>query len=185
MQYLRDLISGTVFHRPQEEWNAHILASALKTTPDRIRTTLFMQGAAFTQICRTQRLMRALFESFQFNLSVADLKSRVGWTDSRDSRLLFTIGLASPSRQFRVSARVAFRRNQNSEWAVKNSIGRVIPEWAGGFRPVPYAGISASPEVHHWTGVSLRSFVLNSIRKSPDAACPRDRSPISSHHHLR
>lgn len=89
VQYLRDLISGTVFHHPQEEWNAHKLASALKTTPSRIRTTLFMQGAAFTQICRTQRLMRALFESIQFNLSVADLKTRVGWTDSRDLEASF------------------------------------------------------------------------------------------------
>lgn len=89
VQYLRDLISGTVFHHPQQEWNARVLASALQTTPSKIRSALFMQGAAFTQICRTQRLMRALFESIQFNLSVSDLKTRVGWTDCRDLEASF------------------------------------------------------------------------------------------------
>ncbi|MFJ4291166.1 hypothetical protein ACIP1U_15475 [Cupriavidus sp. NPDC089707] len=89
VEYLRELISGTVFHHPQQEWNARVMASALQTTPDRIRTALFRQGAAFTQICRTQRLMRALFESIRCNLSVADLKARVGWTDSRDLEASF------------------------------------------------------------------------------------------------
>jgi hypothetical protein len=84
IEYLRELISGTVFHHPQQEWNARVMASALRTTPDKIRATLFRQGAAFTQLCRTQRLMRALFESIQFNLSVSDLRERVGWSDSRD-----------------------------------------------------------------------------------------------------
>lgn len=89
VRYLRELISGTVFHNPQEAWNARVMADALDTTPDRIRTDLFKQGAALTQICRTQRLMRALFESIQFNLTVADLKARVGWTDSRDLEASF------------------------------------------------------------------------------------------------
>lgn len=89
VEYLRELISGTVFHHPQQEWNAQVMASALQTTPDRIRTALFRQGAAFTQICRTQRLMRALFESIQSNLSVADLKARIGWADSRDLEASF------------------------------------------------------------------------------------------------
>ncbi|KWR88221.1 hypothetical protein [Cupriavidus sp. IDO] len=89
VQYLRELISGTVFHHPQEAWNARLMADALDTTPDRIRTALFKQGAAFTQICRTQRLMRALFESMQCSLSVADLKARVGWADGRDLEASF------------------------------------------------------------------------------------------------
>lgn len=89
VQYLRDLLSGTVFHHPQREWNAHVLATALQTTPSRIRTALFKQGAAFTQICRTQRLMRALFESMQFNLSVSDLMTRIGWTDHKDLEASF------------------------------------------------------------------------------------------------
>ncbi|AEI82388.1 hypothetical protein CNE_BB1p09770 (plasmid) [Cupriavidus necator N-1] len=89
VQYLRELISGTVFQNPQEAWSAQVMASALQTTPDRIRTALFMQGAAFTELCRTQRLMRALFDSFRFNLTVADLKDRVGWGDSRDLEASF------------------------------------------------------------------------------------------------
>lgn len=89
VQYLRELISGTVFHNPQEAWNARVMANALDMTPDRIRTALFKQGAAFTQICRTQRLMRALFESMQCNLSVADLRARVGWSDKRDLEACF------------------------------------------------------------------------------------------------
>lgn len=74
---------------------------------------------------------------------------------------------------------------------MKNTIGRVIPSWAGGFRLVPYAGISTYPEVHHRVGASFRSLsrgtpkVLSSIRESLDAACLRDGSTISFHHHLR
>lgn len=87
--HLRDLISGVVFHNPQQAWSASVMASTLHTTPGKIRSTLFTQGAAFTQICRTQRLMRALFESIQGNLSVTDLKARVGWADSRDLEASF------------------------------------------------------------------------------------------------
>lgn len=86
---LRDMISGTVFHHPQENWNAHTVAHALNTTPERIRTALFTQGMAFTHICRTQRLMRALFESIQFKLSVADLRDRVGWGSKGDLEASF------------------------------------------------------------------------------------------------
>ncbi|SOY96436.1 Citrate lyase alpha chain [Cupriavidus taiwanensis] len=74
---------------------------------------------------------------------------------------------------------------------MENSIGRIIPEWAGGYRLVPYTGVSISPEVHHRVGTSLRSFprgtpkLLTSIRESLDAACLRDGSTISFHHHLR
>ena len=87
--YLRELISGSVFQEPQKIWNADIVADALQTTPDKIRSALFTQGAAFTQLCRTQRLMRAFFESFQFNLTVADLKARVGWSDAGDLEASF------------------------------------------------------------------------------------------------
>lgn len=89
VQYLRELISGTVFHNPERAWNANVMASTLEMTPRKIRNALFKQGAAFTHLCRTQRLMRALFESIQFNLSVADLKTRVGWADSKDLEASF------------------------------------------------------------------------------------------------
>lgn len=89
VEHLRELISGSVFQNPQEAWNANTMASTLQTTPSRIRTALFTQGAAFTQLCRTQRLMRALFDSFLFDLSVTDLKTRVGWGDGRDLEASF------------------------------------------------------------------------------------------------
>jgi hypothetical protein len=86
---LRDMISGTVFHNPRRDWNAHTLAHALSTTPERIRSALFTQGTAFTHVCRTQRLTRALFESMQFKLSVSDLRDRVGWGRKGDMELSF------------------------------------------------------------------------------------------------
>lgn len=79
---LRELISATVFHDPQRDWNAELVASVLHTTANSIRRTLFTQGAALTEICRTQRLMRALFESMQVERSVSDLKALVGWVRS-------------------------------------------------------------------------------------------------------
>lgn len=74
---------------------------------------------------------------------------------------------------------------------MKNSIGRSIPEWAGGQHLKPYSGIDSSPEIHHRVGASLRSFprgtpkLLASIRDGLDAACVRDGSTISFHHHMR
>ncbi|WP_235844785.1 hypothetical protein [Cupriavidus agavae] len=84
LQQLRAVISGTIFQNPQESWNAHLVAQMLQTTPGRVRTALFAQGVAFTQLCRTQRLMRALFDAFLLDVSVADLKKRVGWADDKD-----------------------------------------------------------------------------------------------------
>ncbi|MGO4305930.1 citrate lyase subunit alpha [Cupriavidus sp. RAF12] len=74
---------------------------------------------------------------------------------------------------------------------MKNSIGRLVPDWADGQRLKPYAGLNAGPEVHRRVETSLRSFprgtpkLLGSIRESLDAACVRDGSTISFHHHLR
>lgn len=84
VQQLRELVSGTVFRNPQQTWNANVMATTLQTTPHRIRAALFTQGAAFTQLCRTQRLMRALFDAFLLDLSVADLRQRVGWAEGSD-----------------------------------------------------------------------------------------------------
>lgn len=89
VERLHELISGTVFRNPHKPWNANVLASTLQTTPNKIRTALFTQGAAFTQLCRTQRLMRALFDSFLFDLSVADLRQRVGWGEGKDLESAF------------------------------------------------------------------------------------------------
>ncbi len=81
---LRDAISGIVFREPQQMWTAHTVAEALSTTPERIRSALFMEGVAFTQLCRTQRLMRAFFEIMQMERSVSDLKDVVGWGGKGD-----------------------------------------------------------------------------------------------------
>lgn len=81
---LRETISGTVFREPQRAWTAQTVAEAMCTTPERIRSALFMEGAAFTQLCRTQRLMRAFFEIMQVERSVSDLKDVVGWGGKED-----------------------------------------------------------------------------------------------------
>ncbi|WP_432260905.1 hypothetical protein [Cupriavidus sp. TMH.W2] len=77
---LRDLISATVFCQPQRAWNAELVARSLSISASSVRRTLFTQGAALTEICRTQRLMRALFESMQTGRPLSDLKAVVGWT---------------------------------------------------------------------------------------------------------
>nr|WP_261378863.1 hypothetical protein [Cupriavidus gilardii] len=87
--YLRDLISGWVFQHPEQEWSVAAMASALQMTRKAVRATLFMQGDALTQLCKTQRLMRALFDSLLCNWSVADLKARLGWPDTSDLEASF------------------------------------------------------------------------------------------------
>lgn len=86
---LRDLISGWVFQNPQQEWSATAMAGALQTTRNKIRAMLFRQGDALTQLCRTQRLMRALFDSLLCDLEVTDLKVRLGWPDTSDLEASF------------------------------------------------------------------------------------------------
>lgn len=76
---LRDLVSAAVFREPRREWSAALVASDLSTTPVNIRRTLFTQGTAIREICRTQRLMRALFETMQIKRSVPELSGMVGW----------------------------------------------------------------------------------------------------------
>jgi hypothetical protein len=81
---LCEVISGTVFHEPHQAWTARTFAEALCTTPERIRRVLFMEGAAFTQLCRTQRLMRAFFEIMQSDCSLSELREVVGWGGKGD-----------------------------------------------------------------------------------------------------
>lgn len=74
---------------------------------------------------------------------------------------------------------------------MRNSIGRSVPEWANGNRLRQFNGLTATPEVHRRAPASLRVFprgtpkLLRSIREGLDAACVRDGSVISFHHHLR
>lgn len=86
---LRHVISEGVFQNPQREWSATAMAGALQMTRNKIRTMLFRQGDALTQLCRTQRLMRALFDSLLCDLEVSDLKVRLGWPDTSDLEASF------------------------------------------------------------------------------------------------
>lgn len=78
------LLSRRIFSEPHTSWNAHSAASALGMEPGRLRQLLFARGAALGQLCRTQRLMRALFESTQAEMPIGHLKRRIGWPEARD-----------------------------------------------------------------------------------------------------
>ncbi|MCO5397840.1 hypothetical protein [Ralstonia soli] len=73
------LLSRLVFLEPESTWNLQSAGGAVGIKPERLRQLLFARGAALGQICKTQRLMRAFFESMQTNLPVAHLKHRIGW----------------------------------------------------------------------------------------------------------
>jgi hypothetical protein len=77
-------LSHKVFLNPERMWNAELAALALRTTPSGVRRTLFAEGAALTHICRTQRLMRGLFDLLQGATAVQALAHRLGWTRDRD-----------------------------------------------------------------------------------------------------
>ncbi|MBY4708102.1 hypothetical protein K6V18_23990 [Ralstonia insidiosa] len=83
------LLSRLVFLQPEAPWNLHSMGCAVGIKPDRLRQLLFARGAALGQICKTQRLMRALFESMQTNIPVARLKRRIGWAESGDLEATF------------------------------------------------------------------------------------------------
>ncbi|MDB0511648.1 hypothetical protein AB6Q13_02775 [Ralstonia solanacearum] len=77
-------LSRLIFHSPDTPWNAHSVASALGMEPRRLQQLLFARGAALGQLCKTQRLMRALLESAQTEMPVGHLKRRIGWPETRD-----------------------------------------------------------------------------------------------------
>lgn len=84
----RDL-SQRIFLQPQLPWNAAFVADLLGESPDRIRRTLFAGGAAFGELCRTQRLMRLLFEPMHARTAMPALKRSVGWPASHDLEAAF------------------------------------------------------------------------------------------------
>lgn len=88
-QALPLLLSRLVFLQPEAPWNLHSMGCAVDIKPDRLRQLLFARGAALGQICKTQRLMRALFESMQSNMPVARLKRRIGWAEGGDLEASF------------------------------------------------------------------------------------------------
>lgn len=78
------LLSRLIFRAPETVWDAHSVASALGMEPRRLQHLLFARGAALGQLCKTQRLMRALLESAQAEMPVGHLKRRIGWPETRD-----------------------------------------------------------------------------------------------------
>lgn len=86
---LHQRIAQRVFLHPGRPWNAEYAAARLQTSSAQIRRTLFSEGAALTHICRTQRLMRGLFEAGDDKLSMTELKRRIGWPPQGDLEAAF------------------------------------------------------------------------------------------------
>jgi hypothetical protein len=75
---LHQYIAQRVFLQPQYPWDATFLSGLLDMPVLNVRRKLFSQGCALTDLCRNQRLMRALFEVMQGNVPSDVLKRRVG-----------------------------------------------------------------------------------------------------------
>lgn len=60
---LHHRICKRVFLQPHVAWSAAFIAERLDISTAQLRRILFSQGMALTDLCRTQRLMRVLFEA--------------------------------------------------------------------------------------------------------------------------
>jgi len=96
---LHQYIAQRVFLQPQHPWDATFLSSLLDMPAMKVQRTLFSQGCALTDLCRTQRLMRALVELMQGNVPSDALKRQVGWPDHGDLEAAFydRFGVPLPS----------------------------------------------------------------------------------------
>lgn len=81
---LHHRIAKRVFLQPQYAWNAAFIAERLGMSAAQLRRALFAQGTALTDLCRTQRLMRLLFDVMAGEAGLADARRRVGWPASGD-----------------------------------------------------------------------------------------------------
>ncbi|KAF7962092.1 hypothetical protein AWV80_25875 [Cupriavidus sp. UYMU48A] len=86
---LHHRISRRVFVQPQHAWSAAFIADLLRGSPAQVRRTLFSEGAALTELCRTQRLMRVLFEVLADGAGSAELRRRTGWSPRNDLEAAF------------------------------------------------------------------------------------------------
>lgn len=84
----RDL-SRRIFLQPGQPWCADFAAQLLETSPASIRRSLFAEGAALGDLCRTQRLMRLLFDAPDTRAGLASLKRSVGWPATHDLEASF------------------------------------------------------------------------------------------------
>lgn len=104
---LRELIAQQVFVEPRLS-TIQRFADTLMMSPSEIRRTLFSEGAAMTELCRTQRLMRALFEVAKGSVINSEFKSTIGWPVQGDLESAFHdwfgISLSSARRMAVVGA---------------------------------------------------------------------------------
>lgn len=85
---LRGLIAQQAFVEPKLS-TIQRFANTLMMSPSEIRRTLFSEGAAMTELCRTQRLMRALFEVAKGSVTNSELKRTIGWGVQSDLESAF------------------------------------------------------------------------------------------------
>ncbi|MCA3187244.1 MAG: AraC family transcriptional regulator [Cupriavidus sp.] len=81
---LHQELSRHIFLQPELPWSAAFAAGLLGESPDRLRRMLFAEGAAFGDLCRTQRLMRLMFEAPHGLASLPSLKRGIGWPPGHD-----------------------------------------------------------------------------------------------------
>lgn len=86
---LHRAISQRVFLHPQHAWDAGYLSRLLDMPALEIRRKLFSQGYALTDIRRTQRLMRALFEVQEHGSRTEALRRCTGWPEHGDLESAF------------------------------------------------------------------------------------------------
>ncbi len=82
-------LSRCVFLEPHHTWNATFVAERFGISPARTRRILFSQGTALTDLCRTQRLMRTLFDILTDEMPLGELKRRGGWPTGYDLEAAF------------------------------------------------------------------------------------------------
>jgi AraC-like DNA-binding protein len=81
---LHHRIAKRVFLQPRYAWNASFIAERLGMSTAQLRRMLFSQGTALTDLCRTQRLMRLLFEVMAGDAGIGEARRLVGWPASGD-----------------------------------------------------------------------------------------------------
>lgn len=81
---LHHRIAKRVFLQPQYAWDAAFIAERLGMSAAQLRRALFAQGTALTDLCRTQRLMRLLFDVMAGDAALADARRRIGWPGNGD-----------------------------------------------------------------------------------------------------
>lgn len=82
-------LTQRVFLEPHRPWSAALIAERLDMTTAQVRRLLFSQGTALTDVCRTQRLMRVLFDAMAGDLDAAEIRRRTGWPAGGDLEAAF------------------------------------------------------------------------------------------------